>query len=315
MFRRVAGKILSVIISLFVVSLAIFLILDLLPGDPAAILLGTSAREDTLEALRHEMGLDMPLPVRYLDWLIAMLQGDFGTSLTYHVPVLSLVADRLWVTLPLTFLAIVFAAIIGIGSGSIAAFYRQGLFDRFARAMSHLGLAIPNFCLGLILILLVSVTLGWLPAGGFPGWSSGLMEGTRALVLPAIALSCSLGAVLFRVSRSVMIDMIRADFVRTAFAKGVSRPSIIWRHALPNALHPILTVLGLQISLLIAGAILIESLFALPGMGQLVLNAMVQRDFVVLRTMVLFLSGAVILINGGIDLLQMAIDPRLRAGR
>lgn len=314
MIRRLAGKVVSVVASLAAVSVAIFLILDLLPGDPAAILLGTAAQEDTLAALRQQMGLDQPIVVRYLGWIGGVLHGDFGTSLIYHIPVSTLIAERLGVTVPLTALAVAMAVVSGISCGAAAAFYRNSWFDRLSRLVSHVGLAIPNFLLGLILILLVSKGFGWLPPGGFPGWSSGFMPATAALILPAFALASSLSAVLFRVSRSVMIEVIRTDFVRTAFAKGVSRFRIMWRHALPNSLHPVLTVLGLQISLLIAGAVLVESVFDLPGMGQLILNAMMQRDFVVIRALALLLAGAVIVVNGLVDVAQMALDPRLRAG-
>ncbi|MEN3930163.1 ABC transporter permease [Microvirga sp. W0021] len=313
MLRLLAGKVVSVTISLLVVSVVIFLILDLLPGDPAAILLGTAAQEDTLAALRQQMGLDLPLITRYLNWVGDVLRGDMGTSLIYHIPVSTLVAERFGVTLPLTFLAVVIAGIIGIGSGAIAAFYRNGLFDRLSRIFAHAGLAIPGFCLGLVLILTVSRHFSSLQPGGFPGWSAGFMPALYALLLPALALAASLASVLFRVSRSVMIDVIRADFVRTAFAKGVSRFRIMWRHALPNSLHPILTVLGLQISLLVAGTVLIESVFDLPGIGQLIINAMMQRDFVVIRALALLLAGGVIIINALIELVQLALDPRLRA--
>lgn len=315
MIRRFAGKLASIIASLAVVSVVIFLILDLLPGDPAAILLGTAAREDTLAALRAQLGLDQSMLVRYFEWMGGMVQGDFGTSLIYHIPVSTLVLERVSVTLPLAFFAILIAASCGIGGGAVAAFYRNSLFDRCARAISHFGLAVPNFCLGLMLVLLFASGSGILPPGGFPGWAAGFLPALAALVLPALALSASLGAVLFRVSRAVMVETIRADFVRTAFAKGVSRFRIIWRHALPNSLHPILTVLGLQISLLIAGAVLVESVFDLPGIGQLTLNAMTQRDLVVIRSLALLLAGAVIVVNGLIDLAQMLLDPRLRAGR
>ncbi len=314
MFRRLAAKFASVVLSLATVSVVVFLALDLLPGDPAAIRLGMTVDEGTLAALRHEMGLDLPLMQQYFNWVSGILHGDFGSSLTYHVPVSTLLLDRLGVTLPLTLMAIALAALVGIGYGAVAAFYRNGLSDRLGRICAHTGLAIPNFCFGLMLVLVFSNWLSFLPSGGFPGWSAGFFPALKALILPALALSFSLAAVLFRISRAVMIETIRADFVRTAFAKGVSRFRIIWRHALPNSLHPVLTVLGLQISLLIAGTFLVESVFNLPGIGQLALNAMMQRDFTVIRALALLMAGAVIVINAVIDLTQALLDPRLRGG-
>jgi len=312
MIFRIIGRVSSILISLLVVSVAIFLILELLPGDPAAILLGTSAQEDTLQALRQQMGLDRPMIVRYAEWAGGILHGDFGLSTIYHVPVSSLIVDRLTVTAPLALMAILLAAITGVGCGAIAAADRGRNFDRVTRAVSQIGLAIPNFWLGLLFIFLFALKLQWFPAGDFPGWSSGVAACLKSLFLPALALACPLAAVLFRVSRAATLEVIRTDFVRMALAKGVPRPRILWRHALPNAMQPILTVLGLQIAVLVGGAILVESVFNLPGMGQLVLNAMMQRDFVVIRDLALLLSGFVIIVNGGIDLVQLAIDPRQR---
>lgn len=312
MIRRIVGRLSSILISLFVVSVAIFLIMELLPGDPAAIMLGTSAQEDTLQALQHQMGLDRSLFVRYAEWVGGVVQGDFGLSATYHVPVSSLITDRLVVTTPLGILAIAMAAMTGIGFGAIAAANRGKRFDSLAQAISQIGLAIPNFWMGLLLIFVFALKLQWFPTGDFPSWSSGPFACLRALFLPALALACPLAAVLFRVSRAATLEVLRTDFIRLALAKGVARRRILWRHALPNAMQPILTVLGLQIAVLVAGTILIESVFNLPGMGQLVLNAMMQRDLAVIRDLALLLSGFVIVINGGIDLLQAAIDPRQR---
>ncbi|HYY85248.1 MAG TPA: ABC transporter permease, partial [Beijerinckiaceae bacterium] len=297
MLRLLGSRLVSLALTLLVVSAAIFLVLEVLPGDPAAIMLGTSAREDTLAALRTELGLDRPAWERYAVWIGGLATGDLGRSITYGTPVADLVADRLAVTVPLAALAIVLAVTVALPLGIAAAARRDRAVDRFVLVFSQLGVAVPNFWLGLLFILLFSTKLGWLPAGGFPGWSAGPGPALRALVLPAVALALPQAAVLARVTRSAALEVIGADFVRTALAKGLTEGRILRRHVVPNTLVPVATILGLQLSFLLAGAILVENVFTLPGLGRLAYQALAQRDLVVIRSVVLLLSGLVIVVN------------------
>ncbi len=306
--RRLAG----LLATLLVVSLVIFVILDILPGDPAAIMLGTSATPETLATLRHDMGLDLPAPVRYLRWLGGLLTGHLGTSTTYGVPVAGLIGERLAVTLPLAFLAILIAVALALPLGAVAGARPKSIAGHAETLISEIGIAVPNFWIGLLLILFVSLHLGWLPAGGFPGWSAGPGPAFGALLLPAIALGVPQAAVLMRVTRAAVADVGHQDFVRTAAAKGLGPETILWRHVLPNALIPVVTIIGLQVSFLIAGAILVENVFTLPGLGRLAWQALAQRDLAVIQVVVLFFAAMVLVVNWAVDELYAVIDPRLR---
>jgi peptide/nickel transport system permease protein len=312
LFRFLASRLLSLVLTLLAVSLAIFLILEVLPGDPAAIMLGTAAREDTLAALRLELGLDRPAIERYFAWIGGVLQGDLGTSLTYRMPVSTLVAERFAVTLPLSLLAILISTALALPLGVLAASRRDGAVDRAVLVFSQLGVAVPNFWIGLLFILAFSTGLGWFPAGGFPGWAGGAGPALQALLLPAVALALPQAAVLTRVTRSATLETIGADFVRTARAKGVDRRGTLWRHVVPNAMIPVTTILGLQLSFFFGGAILVENVFNLPGLGRLAYQALAQRDLVVIKDVVLIFSGLVILVNFLVDLGYVVLDPRLR---
>ncbi|MDO1584278.1 ABC transporter permease [Rhizobium oryzicola] len=308
--RRLAG----LIVTLLLVSALIFAVMGLLPGDPASIILGTSASPDTLAALQKEMGLDQPLIVRYFGWLFGVLKGDFGRSYTYGVPVAGLIAERLVVTVPLALMAIVISVVIAIPLGVQAARHQNGPVDWIAGLVSHISIAVPAFWVGLLLIILFSTMLGWMPAGGFPGWSAGLGPAFRALLLPAIALALPQAGVLTRVTRSAVLEVMNEDYVRTALSKGLPQGRALWQHAFPNALIPVVTILGLQFTFLIAGAVLVENVFNLPGLGQLAYKALSQRDVVVMQMVVLFFSALVITMNFIVDLAYLVIDPRLRAG-
>ncbi|TCQ27409.1 ABC transporter permease [Rhizobium sp. PP-CC-3G-465] len=302
----------SLFLTLLAVSALIFLVMDVLPGDPAAIMLGTSATPETLEALRRELGLDQPLVLRYLSWLAGVATGDLGTSYTYGVPVAGLIAERLAVTLPLAFFAILLSVAIAIPLGVASAARRNGAVDYAAGLLSQMFIAVPGFWVGLLLVMVFSVSLGWVPSGGFPGWQAGLMPALGALVLPAIALALPQAGVLTRVTRSAVIEVMNEDFVRTARAKGLPRRTALWRHAVPNALVPVVTILGLQFTFLIAGAVLVENVFNLPGLGRLALQALSQRDIIVMQDVVLFFAALVIVMNFLVDLSYLALDPRLR---
>ncbi|MCB8819877.1 ABC transporter permease [Microvirga rosea] len=313
MLRLILSRLLSLALTLVAVSLAIFLILEVLPGDPAAIMLGTAAREDTLAALRHELGLDQPALVRYFHWIGGLLHGDLGQSITYKMPVSTLVTERMAVTFPLSLMAILISTTLALPLGVTAAARRDGPVDRAVLAFSSLGVAVPNFWIGILFILFFATWLGWFPAGGFPGWSGSFWVALKALVLPAVALALPQAAVLTRVTRSATLEVIGADFVRTARAKGVDKGATLRRHVVPNALIPVTTILGLQLSFFFGGAILVENVFNLPGLGRLAYQALNQRDLVVIKDIVLIFSGLVIVINFLVDIGYAILDPRLRS--
>jgi len=309
-----ARRIGSLLLTLLAVSALIFWVMDVLPGDPAAIMLGTSASPETLAALRTSLGLDLPLVVRYVNWLLGVFQGDLGQSYTYGVPVADLIVERLAVTLPLALFAIVLSVLVALPLGVRAAQNRNGPFDIVAGLFSHISIAVPGFWVGLLLIILFSTVLGWMPAGGFPGWDAGLFAGLKALLLPAIALALPQAGVLTRVARSAVLEVMNEDYVRTARAKGVGEGAALWRHAVPNAMIPVITILGLQSTFLIAGTVLVENVFSLPGLGRLAYQALSQRDLIVMQDVILFFCALVIVMNFLVDLAYLAIDPRLRAG-
>lgn len=311
MLRPIARRLGTAAATLFGASLVIFAVLDWLPGNAAAILLGTAARPDTVAALQRQLGLDQPAPARYAGWIAGALHGDLGQSATYGVPVASLIAERLAVTLPLGLLALCLAVAVGLllGVGAAAAPGRTA--DRAASLFAQVGIAMPDFWVGILLILLFATTLRWFAAGGFPGWSDP-GAALKALLLPAVALAVPQAAVLTRVARAAVLDVANADFVRTARAKGLSGRRVLWRHIVPSALVPIATIVGLQFSFLIAGAVLVENVFALPGLGRLASQALAQRDLTVIRSVALLLAGLVIGVNMLVDLAYLWLDPRLR---
>lgn len=313
MLRALAFRFASLLLTLFVISVAIFVVLEVLPGDPAAVMLGTSSQPDTLAALRSRMGLDQPALIRYVAWIGGIFVGDFGNSYSYGVPVAELIRDRLTVTVPLTLMAITLSLSVALPLGVFSAARQRGPTDAFATLYSQVGIAVPNFWLGLLLILFFALTLGWFPAGGFRGWSAGVLPALQALVLPAIALAIPQSAILTRVTRSAVLDVLNEEFVRTARAKGVSRNRALWRHVVPNALVPVVTILGLQISVLLAGAVIVENVFSLPGMGRLAFQALAQRDLIVIKNVVLFFATIVIVVNLIVDAIYLVLDPRLRA--
>jgi peptide/nickel transport system permease protein len=313
MVRFIALRLGSLLLTLFIISIAIFLILEILPGDPAAVMLGTSAQPDTLAALRRQMGLDEPALVRYVGWISGMLVGNFGTSYTYGVPVLELIRERLTVSIPLMLLAMALVLAIALPLGVFAAAQRGRATDHTATVFAQLGIAVPNFWIGLLLILFFSLELRWFPAGGFRGWGEGFWPALHALILPAIALAIPQAAILTRVTRSAVLDVMNEDFVRTARAKGVSRSRALWRHVVPNAMVPVVTIIGLQVPFLIAGGVLVENVFTLPGIGRLALQALAQRDLVVIKSVVMFFATLVILANLIVDATYLALDPRLRS--
>lgn len=305
----------SLLVSLVVASLVIFFVIEIAPGDPASFMLGINAQPDTLAALRQELGLDVSKTERYLNWVSGMATGDFGLSYTYRTPVSGMIADRLWVSLPLALFALALSTLIAFPVGIYAASRRGKFGDVLVMGATQLGVAVPNFWFAMMMVLLFAINLRWFSAGGFPGWDAGFWTGMKALTLPAISLALPQAAILARVMRSSLLDMLGQDFMRSARAKGLSNRQALWRHALRNALIPVLTILGLQFSFLLAGAIIIEQVFFLPGLGRLVFQSISARDLIVVESVVMLLVFAVIVVNFVVDLTYALVDPRLRKGR
>ncbi|SIO41866.1 peptide/nickel transport system permease protein [Rhodovulum sp. ES.010] len=312
MLRYAFRRLLSLGLSLLAASVVIFTVIEVIPGDPASYMLGLNADPSAVAALRDDLGLTGSPLTRYLDWVGGMLTGDFGQSYTYRVPVADLVAQRLWVSLPLAAYALTLSTLIALPVGLWAAARRGGPVDFGVMGATQLGIAVPNFWFAMLLVLVFAVNLNWFSAGGFPGWEAGLLPGLKALTLPAVALALPQAAILARVMRSALIETLGQDYIRSARAKGLSRGQAIRRHAFRNALIPVLTILGLQFSFLIAGAIIIENVFFLPGLGRLIFQAITQRDLIVVESVVMLLVFAVILVTFLVDLAYAAVDPRLR---
>ncbi|MBV1902773.1 MAG: ABC transporter permease [Marinosulfonomonas sp.] len=313
MLRYTLKRALSLIISLAVASLVIFFVIEVAPGDPASYMLGINAQPDTIAALRAELGLDVSKTQRYLNWVGGMLHGDFGTSYTYRTPISEMVADRMWVSLPLATYALILSTVIAFPAGIYAASRRGKLGDVIVMGATQLGVAVPNFWFAMMMVLVFAINLRWFSAGGFPGWDEGFWLGMKSLTLPAFSLALPQAAILARVMRSSLLDMLGEDFMRSARAKGLSRRQALWRHALRNALIPVLTIIGLQFSFLLAGGIIIEQVFFLPGLGRLVFQSISQRDLIVVESVVMLLVFSVIVVNFAVDLAYAAVDPRLRS--
>jgi len=310
--RYVLRRVAAFVATLFFLSALVFVVVRVLPGDPATLILGVESNPETLARLRHAMGLDRPLALQYIDWLARAARGDLGTSIQYDLPVGRLILSRLPVTLPLALMAAALMVIIALPLGVYAATHHRRAGDYLAMLVSQLGIAVPAFWSGLLLILLFSVRLGWLRSGGFDGWSAGLWTGLKALLLPAIALGAFQAAVLVRATRSAVLEILREDYVRTARAKGLAELRVIRRHALRNAMIPIVTVMGIQLGQLVAGAIVLESVFSLPGLGRLALGAISARDLPVVQGVTLFVAASIVFINFAVDLAYAALDPRIR---
>ncbi|RAZ77177.1 ABC transporter permease [Mesorhizobium atlanticum] len=299
-------------LTLVLASMVVFAVMEVLPGDPARLMLGLNASAEQVEALRNQMGLNAPLMLRYLHWVGGLLNLDFGRSYTYSVPVIDLVRERIAVSLPLALIALALSTIIAIPVGVFSASRQGRAGDTLAMGAAQLGVAVPNFWFALMLIYLFAVWLRLVPAGGFPGWGAGIWPALKSLILPAIALALPQAAILGRVARSALIEVLNEDYIRTARAKGLPYRAVLWRHALRNAMIPVLTILGLQFAFLLAGTIIIENVFYLPGLGRLIFQAITQRDLIVVESIVMLLVAAVILINLLVDFSYAIVDPRLR---
>ena len=298
--------------TLFFVSILVFVVIRVLPGDPALIIMGTEASPEAAARLREAMGLNRPLPVQYAEWIGRALWGDLGRSIQYDVPVGALILSRLPVTVPLTLMAAFLMALAAIPLGIFAATRHRRWGDYLTMILSQLGIAVPSFWAGLLLILLFSVRLGWVQAGGFDGWGQGVWPALRSLLLPAIALGLFQFAVLARTTRSAILEILREEYVKTARAKGLAEPTVLVKHTFRNAMIPVVTVVGIQLGQLLAGSIILETVFYLPGLGRLALGAINARDLPVVQGVVLFVASTIVVINVLVDILYGFLDPRIR---
>ena len=312
MTAYLAKRLLIGLATLVVASVVVFAVLEILPGDPARLMLGMNATEDAVAALRNELGLNQGIVMRYFAWTGGLLSLDFGRSYTYSVPVIELIRERSAVSLPLALIALALSTAIAIPVGVFSAARRGRPADTVAMGASQLGVAVPNFWFALLLVYVFAVWLRLVPAGGFPGWGADLWPALKALILPAVALALPQAAILARVTRSALLDVLGEDFIRTARAKGLPRRTVLWRHALRNAMLPVVTIMGLQFAFLLAGTIIIENVFYLPGLGRLVFQAINQRDLIVVEGVVMLLVATVIVVNLLVDLSYAIVDPRLR---
>ena len=308
LFRRTLGFVLT----LLAVSVVVFAVMNVLPGDPALTILGMDASDDALAALREQLGLNEPLLTRYLSWVWNALQGDFGLSHSFRVPVAELISERLPMTISLALAGMLVTLVLALSLGIAAAAKHRRAGDWGVMFLSQLGIAVPAFWLSILLVMLFAVKLRWLPPGGFAGWSDPVAA-IRSLILPTVALALVQSAVLARVTRSSALEVMRQDFVRTARASGLSQRRVLWRHVLPNALVPIVTIVGMQFAALVTGTIVIENVFYLPGLGRLIFQSIANRDLPTVQALVMLFAAIVVTANFVVDLLYVVIDPRLKA--
>ncbi|MFS4549067.1 ABC transporter permease [Comamonas resistens] len=310
-------RLITLIVTLLGASIVVFAVLEILPGDAAQMLMGPDAEPEAVQAMVQQLGLDQPVLTRYGQWIRGLLHGDMGNSYAYGSPVSELVWERLLVTVPLAVLAMLITAVLAIAAGVFAAARHKRWGDIGVMGLAQIGIAIPNFWFAILLILLFSVKLQWFSAGGFPGWreedGGGFWPALQALLLPAISLAVVQAAILARITRSAVLEVLREDFVRTARAKGLSRRAALWGHVLRNAMIPVVTVMGLQFANLLAGTIVVESVFYLPGLGRLIFQSISNRDVIVVRNCVLLLAAMVVFVNFVVDMLYAFIDPRIQA--
>ena len=314
MFTFLVRRIATIIPTLVFVSLLIFALQQLLPGDPAVVLAGEDRDPNVVAYLHEKLHLDEPFPVRYYYWISGVLHGDLGESLRLQRPVLALILEKLPVTIELASFAIVIALVIGIPAGIISALKRNTAWDYGANVIALWGLSTPNFWLGIMLILLFSVTLGWLPASGFVSPFENWRANVASLIMPAFVLGNAIAAVLMRHTRSAMLQVLSSDYVRTARAKGLPETGVVLKHALRNALIPVITLGALELGTLLSGAVLTEQVFTIPGFGKLIVDAVFNRDYAVVQGVVLFTATAYIALNLIADVAYVLVNPRIRVG-
>ena len=301
------------LLSMLVASALVFSVMSILPGDPAQVMLGTQATPEAVASLRTELGLDRPIPVQYLDWLAGAVTGDLGTSVFSGQDIASQILDRLAITVPLAVIAMTMTILISVPAGVYAASRHRQPGDSVVSVFSQVGLSIPAFWAGLLFVTAFAVQRRWFPANGFPGWQPSVFEALRALFLPALSLAIVQGAIITRYVRSAVLETLREDYIRTARAKGLSRSAALWRHGLRNAAIPVLTILGLQFAALLAGTVVIESVFVLPGLGSMLLQAITRRDLLMVQGGAFVIVAFILTINLAVDLTYRFVDPRVRA--
>jgi peptide/nickel transport system permease protein len=312
MARFIARRLIAMIPVLFLVSLVVFLILHLTPGDPAVIMLGEEATPDSVAALRHQLGLDQSLPMQYLDWLARVARGDLGSSIRTNQPVLDEIKERLPVTFEMTLLALLLALGLAIPTGVISATRRNSLADLMTTTGVLFGISMPSFFLAILLIFVFAYHLRWFPPIGYTPIQQDWIANLKSMVLPCVTLGAAAAALISRQTRSSLLEVLGQDYIRTARAKGLRERMIIYGHALKNALIPVATVVGLQVGDLIGGAVITETIFSLPGIGQLVVSSIFERDFPLVQGSVLFVATVYLFVNLAVDLLYGYLDPRIR---
>jgi len=310
-------RLLTLIATLLGASVVVFVVLEILPGNAAQMLMGADADPEAVQAMTVQLGLDQPALQRYWEWIAGFFSGHLGNSYAYGTPVWELIQERMAVTLPLAVMAMLLTTALALLAGVYAASHHNKVGDIGLMGLAQIGIAIPNFWLAILLILLFSVKLQWFSAGGFPGWSTemggGFWPALQSLLLPAISLAVVQAAILARITRSAVLEVMREDFVRTARAKGLSEHAVLWGHILRNAMIPVITVMGLQFANLLAGTIVVENVFYLPGLGRLIFQSIANRDLIVVRNCVMLLAAMVIAVNFIVDVLYAIIDPRVKA--
>ena len=307
----IVRRLLTSIIVLFMVTLLVFGALHIIPGDPTTLMLGMEATEEARRALRHQLGLDLPVHIQYLTWLGKVLRGDLGQSLALKDDISKLLVQRLPTTIPLAVLTMLIAVVIALPAGVLSALKRSSKTDWLISVFAFAGLSLPNFWVGVLLILVFSLYLRVLPPGGYVSIMDDPAEGIRRLLMPAVALGAALAASLTRMTRSSMLEVMGQDYIKTARAKGLAERTVIVAHALRNALIPTVTVLGLQIGQLLGGALIIEEIFSLPGVGRLTIHAVYDRDFPLVQGAVLFIAMVFSMVNLLVDILYVYLDPRI----
>jgi peptide/nickel transport system permease protein len=300
------------LVTLFLITVIVFAGVRMIPGDPARVMAGTEADAAGLEEVRQKYGLRDPLPVQYVKWAGRALRGDLGESIRTKEPVLRLIGQKLPITLQLAAYSLVIALLIAIPAGVLAAVRRNTAWDYLASGVSLCGVSIPNFWLGIMLILLLSVRLQWLPASGFVSPFEDLWGNTQRLLMPAVVLGAALAAVLMRQTRNSMIEVLSADYIRTAYAKGLRTGLVVFRHAIRNGLIPVITIFGLQLGALIGGAVVTEQIFVVPGFGRLILEGVFTRDYPIVQGVVLITASAYVLVNLLVDVSYSLLNPRIR---
>ena len=305
-------RVLAVIPVMLVVATVTFVLVHLAPGDPASIIAGPDAAPADVARLRHQLGLDQPWPAQLLHWYGRLLQGDLGDSIFLRRPVVEAIGERLEPTLLLTTWATLIAVLIGVPAGIVSARYHNSAVDQSFMGLALVGLSIPNFLLGLLMILVFGVWLRWLPVAGYVSLDVGLWPNARSLLMPAVSLGLVQSALIARITRSSMLDVLREQYILASRAKGLADGAVVYKHALKNAIIPTLTVIGITFAILVGGAVVIETVFNIPGLGRLIISAVLRRDYPVIQGVVLVIAVTYTLINLVVDLVYLTLDPRIR---